>query len=129
MFHRITFESSAALMSNHGISKFHKRLLTLSLCSLSSITDDVFRLCTLTMLSKLPVASRWSNVGCHYNESSRAGLPLIVDVRVDVSTETMCTLPLKQPTASSFCFCGLNCRHRIESEVATGFKDVNEPGL
>ncbi len=68
-------------------------------------------------------------MGCHCNDRSRAALPLIVDVKVDWSTETMCTLPLKQPTASSLCFCGLNCRHRIESEVATGFKGVKEPGL
>jgi hypothetical protein len=115
MSHKHTYESSAAEISIQGSSWFHVKLLTLSLCSLSTIVVFFFKSKTLTILSNEPVARTFSKCGLHSNESTLYEDVVKVFSMAPDSEFTSRIAPLKSPTASWYVRFGLYAKHLIES--------------
>lgn len=74
--HTTTCESSAAETKIQGISGLKTKLRTRSLCSNKVVIVFFLISCTLTALSKLPVATILSNTGCQTSDKIRAVLPV-----------------------------------------------------
>lgn len=111
------YESSAPVVSIHGNSWFHYKLLTLSVWNYRALTPSLFISNTRTTVSKEPAAKMYSNWGCHYRQTILASHALTTWEISNFSVSYIIMLPLNNPRASKCGLCGLNWHDLTEEWV------------